>query len=232
MLTAVFLILSVVLNTMELPYLDTSGFVFLPVIGVGFLILTLLLCFYKSKPDQNKLQELAAELKRTSLGYFGFLHTTFKGAYDQLDARFNEQLEQLKANAVEEIGETIVELYETVPLRQQPYFLELGVTATCENDFYAIAQECIKAEKTDQQIDLQNYIRQQAREDIDRGVREMKRSMRQIEQEISAGNARIAEQNERNLQNQNKALNELKKQSKQNAELKEKLRDIERNMDN
>ena len=134
------------------------------------------------------------------------------------------RLAKIEANArnVKEIvGERVFFLFENTPYMQQEYFIQLGMTATTEDDFNAIAQECLKADKSEQLVNLQNMVNRETRDSITQSLEKLNRTTQKMHEDAefrakqqAAHNAEMARQNQRNLANQAKALDELKKARK------------------
>ena len=219
-------------------YEGGSSFSFATIIGIACLLIFISLLTRKKKPDQQKLSGLAAELKKLTHDYVNFASPIFDEAFEKLEADCEAQIEALTAEIKAEIGETVYELYENTPLGQRGYFLDLGMTATCEADFNDIVKECIKAEKTDQQIALQNHLNNEARNEITKSINKLNQTARQIQEDARAHasqmaeqNRQLAQQNERSLKNQSKTLGELKKQTKLSSDLEFQVRQVKDKVD-
>lgn len=185
----------------------------------------------KKKPDENKLTELAAEAKRLTVNYFNFISTFVEKAATKMTATKQTQLKEIEDEIKAELGERVFFLFENTPYRQQEYFISLGMTASSEDDFNNIALECLKADKAQQQIDLQNDINRETRDAINKGLADLNRTAKQMHEDAefrarvqAQQNAEMMKQNERSIKNQAKTIDELKKQTSRAEDLEYRLR--------
>lgn len=185
----------------------------------------------KKKPDENKLTELAAEAKRLTVNYFNFISTFVEKAATKMTATKQTQLKEIEDEIKAELGERVFFLFENTPYRQQDYFISLGMTASSEDDFNNIALECLKADKAQQQIDLQNDINRETRDAINKGLADLNRTAKQMHEDAefrakqqAQQNAEMMKQNERSIKNQAKTIDELKKQTSRAEDLEYRLR--------
>ena len=156
---------------------------------------------------------------------------TFEGAYADSEVRKNNALNKLAEETKAIVGERVLFLFENTPYAQQEYFIRLGMTAASEEDFNSIAKECIIADKTQQQIDLQNMISVETRNSINQKLDELNRTTKKMHEDAefrarqqASHNAEIEKQNERNLANQRKALDEMKKAEKRAEDFEYRMR--------
>ena len=188
-------------------------------------------CFKKKTPDEAKLKALLSEAKDITNRFHSSISAVTEKAYEALEAKYNAELDAMADEVKAEVGERVFLLFENTPFNQQEYFMQLGITATTENDFNNIAQECLKADKTQQQIDMQNMINREARDAINQGIRQLNQTAKLIHedaefrarQQAELG-AQLARQNERSLANQAKTIEELKKQKKVSEDIEYRMR--------
>lgn len=180
----------------------------------------LLLCVVSIRPsvDEGKLASLVNEARNAANQYYGFICPILENAYAKLEANYSANISEKEKAIKEEIGERVFILFENTPYFQQEYFIRLGMTATCEDDFNSIAQECLKADKAQQQINLQNMINIETRNSINKGIAELNKTASRIHEDAefrarqqAAQNEELLRQNERQLKNQSKALDQIKK---------------------
>ena len=201
------------------------------IIGIGSVVAFLLVLMHKKKADETKISRYVQEVKELTPKYYGYIAPIFERAYKKIEESYNENTDKLAEQIKAEIGERVFFLFENTPYNQQEYFMKLGMTASSEEDFNSIAQECLKADKTEQQINVQNMINIETRNSINQGIEKLNRTARQMHEDAefrarqqAEHNAQIARQNERNLGNQAKALDEMKKQRKRTEELEYQIR--------
>lgn len=200
-------------------------------LGLASLLIFFSIIFHKKKPNEQLLSEMDSELMRLTKNYVGFISPIFAKALAALEAKIDSAIEGGEAELREELGENIMDLYESIPYRQREYFRNLGMTASCEADFNKIAMECHIAEKKDAQIDLQNYQNAEARREMSEKLEQINKTARQIHEDANLHAARmeeqnrqIAQQNELNLKNQSKAIEEIKKNNQYAADLEYQIR--------
>ena len=159
------------------------------------------------------------------------MHVGHIKAYAGLEARQNALLDKTTEEIKAEIGERVFFLFENTPYGQQEYFIKLGMTASSEEDFNSIAQECLKADKTEHQIQVQNMINIETRNSINKSIEDLNRTARKIHEDNefrarqqAEHNAQVARQNELSLKNQAKALDAQKKQREATEELEYRMR--------
>ncbi len=148
-----------------------------------------------------------------------------------MQTTYTYQRNSLLAEIKSELVENVFELYESTPLGQRSYFCDLGMAATSEADFNEIFKECLKTDKVDQQIALQNHINIETRNMLNTSINKLNNTTKQIQEDArihasqaAEQNRQIAMQNERNLRNQGKAIGEIKKQNKLSSELEYQIR--------
>lgn len=193
-------------------------------VGIGLGFLCVIIATKKNKPDEAVLSALVSKAQSITKNYFSKLLLTFEQAYADVEARRDRALSDVAEEAKAIVGERVLLLFENTPYAQQDYFIKLGMTATSEDDFNSIAKECIIADKTQQQIDLQNMINIETRNSINQKLDELNRTTKKMHEDAefrakqqASHNAEVAKQNERNLANQRKTLDEMKK-TKQSVE--------------
>jgi hypothetical protein len=200
----------------------TTGMGIASIGGLALLAAAIFMLGKKSKPDETTLAALAAEARQLSKQYFSRVVSVLEPAYEAMEAgrlaAVEAQVREVKAM----VGERVFFLFENTPYMQQEYFIQLGMTATTEEDFNAIAQECLKADKSEQLANLQNMINRETRDSITQSLEKLNRTTKQMHEDAefrarqqAAHNAQVAKQNERNLANQAKELQELKKARKE-----------------
>lgn len=172
----------------------------------------------KSKPNEELLTSLAAEAKKLTKQYYSKAVSVLEPAYEMMEAKRVAALEADVEEVKAAVGERVFFLFENTPYSQQEYFMQLGMTATTEDDFNAIAQECLKADKSEQLVNLQNMINRETRDSITQGLEKLNRTTQQMHEDAefrarqqAAHNAQMEKQAQRDLANQAKALDELKK---------------------
>ena len=200
-------------------------------IGLGCGLIAILMATKKTKPDEAVLSSLVSEAQKITKNYFFELLLTFEGAYADSEVRKNSALNKLAEETKAIVGERVLFLFENTPYAQQEYFIRLGMTAASEEDFNSIAKECIIADKTQQQIDLQNMISVETRNSINQKLDELNRTTKKMHEDAefrarqqASHNAEIEKQNERNLANQRKALDEMKKAEKRAEDFEYRMR--------
>lgn len=201
------------------------------VIGLGCLAAMLSIVTKKKKPDEEKLTALVSEARDLTRRYFGYISPIIDKAYAGLEARQNALLDKTTEEIKAEISERVFFLFENTPYGQQEYFIKLGMTASSEEDFNSIAQECLKADKTEHQIQVQNMINIETRNSINKSIEDLNRTARKIHEDNefrarqqAEHNAQVARQNELSLKNQAKALDAQKKQREATEELEYRMR--------
>lgn len=216
--------LGLVLGFLSLSLIVMSMSIDMPGALLGGLAIGALLIFMigkKSKPDEEILTSLANEAKQLSYQYYSYALSILTPEYDKMEANRLAKIEANARNVKEIVGERVFFLFENTPYMQQEYFIQLGMTATTEDDFNAIAQECLKADKSEQLVNLQNMVNRETRDSITQSLEKLNRTTQKMHEDAefrakqqAAHNAEIAKQNQRNLANQAKALDELKKARK------------------
>lgn len=204
--------------------------------GLGSLTGALAIITRKKKPDTNRLSALASDARMFTSNYFTYISSKMEEAYTGFKAKYDAELDGMESEIKAELGDRVLFLFENTPYMQQDYFISLGMTATSDEDFNVIAQECIKADKTQQQINLQNQINIDTRNAINKGIADLNRTAKQIHEDAefrarqqAQHNAETARQNSQNLKNQAKTLDELKKQTARQEELEYKMRHMSDN---
>ena len=186
--------------------------------GMAILALLIFMMSKKSKPDEAILAALVNESKQLTRQYYTYALSVLQPAYDAMEERRLAAIEEDTKEVKAIVGERIFFLFENTPYMQQEYFIQLGMTATTEDDFNNIAQECIKADKSEQLVKLQNMINQETRDSITQSLDRLNRTTQKMHEDAefrarqqAEHNAQIEKQNQRNLANQAKVINELKK---------------------
>ena len=154
-------------------------------------------------------------------------------AYNAMEANRLASLDMYARDVKAFVGEYIFFLFENTPYMQQEYFIQLGMTATCEEDFGAIAQECLKADKSEQLVNLQNMVARESQEAIVKSMNQLNQTARQMHEDAEFRarqqadyNAQIIRQNQRNLANQEKANEELRKARRDAADREYRMRHL------
>ncbi len=191
------------------------------VLGMACIAGVIFILAHKKKPDEAELEALAEEAKRLTNSYFSSVSGVLEKGAATLEERYNSLIEAETEKIKAEIGERVFLLFENTPYRQQDYFIRLGMTATAEEDFNSIAQECLKAEKAQEQIDVQNMINIETRNSINQGIEKLNRTAKQMHEDAefrarqqAEQNAQMIKQNDRNYKAQTKTVEEIKKQNK------------------
>ena len=208
---------------------QTSGI--FTMLGLGCLAIFIAILVHKKKPNEQLLGDMESELKNLTKNYVAFVSPIFNRALGELEAKLDASITDWEDDLREELGENVMELYESVPYRQRAYFRSLGMAASCEADFNGIAMECHMAEKKDMQIDIQNYHNAEARREMAEKLDRINKTARQMREDanlhaarVEEQNRRIAQQNERNLKNQSRAIEEIKKNNQLASDLEAQMR--------
>ena len=174
---------------------------------------------------------LVSEAKKLTEDYYSEMVLITGSAYEALQARCDNELAQSEAEIKSVVGERVFFLFENTPYNQQEYFIKLGITASCENDFNTIAQECLKADKSEQLVNLQSMIQKETSDSINKSLEKLNQTAQQMHEDAefrarqqAEHNAQVEKQNERNLANQKKALGEMKTTKKQIEDFEYRMR--------
>ena len=186
--------------------------------GLAVGVVLLVLMTKKSKPDEAVLASLVSETKQLMVQYASHALSVLEPAYNAMEANRLASLDMYVQDVKAFVGERIFFLFENTPYMQQEYFIQLGMTATCEEEFGIIAQECLKADKSEQLVNLQNMVARESQEAIVNSMNQLNRTARQMHEDAEFRarqqadyNAQIVKQNQRNLANQARANEELRK---------------------
>ncbi len=200
-------------------------------VGIGLGLLDVIIAIKKNKPDEAVLSALVSKAQSITKNYFSELLLTFEKAYADAEVRRDSTLSDVAEEAKAIVGERVLFLFENTPYDQQDYFIKLGMTATSEDDFNSIAKECIIADKTQQQINIQNMINIETRNSINQKLDDLNRTTKKMHEDAefrakqqASHNAELAKQNERNLENQRKTLDEMKKTGERVDEFEYRMR--------